>query len=213
MSVIWFFCRADPEAPVKYVVELPEQAKPGWKGEVLEKPTLKVSCETMLSNHQLTFSPGRWLLSHPMLRTRNRRGSRAHQPLHSRRHRPRNCKGESSTSQMGTNELHPASQGAEDNAKVHPREPGRHCEGGLFRLWQDHGGCESRRDLGDGRKAEVDYQAWRGEFEKREEGYELLDDVQVERSHLGASWCCGSLCELEVSISPTLMMCAMLTML
>jgi hypothetical protein len=42
LSVIWVFCRADPEKPVKYVVEPPEQAKPGWKGEVLEKPTLKV---------------------------------------------------------------------------------------------------------------------------------------------------------------------------
>jgi hypothetical protein len=42
LSVIWFFCRADPEKPVKYVVEPPEQAKPGWKGEVLETPSLKV---------------------------------------------------------------------------------------------------------------------------------------------------------------------------
>jgi hypothetical protein len=42
LSAIWFFCRADPEAPVKYAVEPPEEAKPGWKGEVLEKPTLKV---------------------------------------------------------------------------------------------------------------------------------------------------------------------------
>jgi hypothetical protein len=42
LSVIWFFCRADPEKAVKYVVEPPEQAKPGWEGEVLEKPTLKV---------------------------------------------------------------------------------------------------------------------------------------------------------------------------
>jgi hypothetical protein len=42
LSIIWFFCRADPEAPVKYIVEPPEEAKPGWKGELLEKPTLKV---------------------------------------------------------------------------------------------------------------------------------------------------------------------------
>jgi hypothetical protein len=42
LSVIWIFCRADPEAPAKYAVEPPEQAKPGWKGEVLEKPSLKV---------------------------------------------------------------------------------------------------------------------------------------------------------------------------
>lgn len=42
LSAIWFFCRADPEKAAKYVVEPPEQAKPGWKGEVLEKTTLKV---------------------------------------------------------------------------------------------------------------------------------------------------------------------------
>jgi hypothetical protein len=42
LSAIWFFCHADPEAPVKYVVEPPEEAKPGWKGKVLDKPTLKV---------------------------------------------------------------------------------------------------------------------------------------------------------------------------
>ena len=39
LSLIWFFCRADPEEPVKYVVEPPEQAEPGWKGEVLETPS------------------------------------------------------------------------------------------------------------------------------------------------------------------------------
>ncbi|KAF7448950.1 PutA NAD-dependent aldehyde dehydrogenase [Pyrenophora tritici-repentis] len=43
LSLIWFTCRADPEEPVKYVVETPEQAEKGWKGEVLENPGLKVS--------------------------------------------------------------------------------------------------------------------------------------------------------------------------
>lgn len=43
LSFIWFFCRADPEDPVKYAVEPPEQAEPGWKGEVLERPSLKAS--------------------------------------------------------------------------------------------------------------------------------------------------------------------------
>jgi hypothetical protein len=42
LTVIWVTCRADPEEAVKYVVDLPEQAEPGWKGEVLEKPMLKV---------------------------------------------------------------------------------------------------------------------------------------------------------------------------
>lgn len=43
LAFIWITCRANPEAPVKYVVEPPEQAEPGWEGEVLEKPSLKVS--------------------------------------------------------------------------------------------------------------------------------------------------------------------------
>jgi hypothetical protein len=42
LSLIWLTCRADPEEAVKYVVETPEQAKPGWKGEVLQEPGLKV---------------------------------------------------------------------------------------------------------------------------------------------------------------------------
>ncbi|KAJ4369189.1 Meiotic Sister-Chromatid recombination aldehyde dehydrogenase [Neocucurbitaria cava] len=48
LSLIWFFCRADPEEPVKYVVGPPEQAEPGWKGEVLEKPALKVSGSALI---------------------------------------------------------------------------------------------------------------------------------------------------------------------
>ena len=56
LSVIWFFCRADPEKPVKYVVEPLEQAKPGWKGDVLEKPSLKVQISPSYSrNLQLTL--------------------------------------------------------------------------------------------------------------------------------------------------------------
>jgi len=42
LSFIWFTCRADPEEPVKYAIETPEQAQKGWKGEVLESPGLKV---------------------------------------------------------------------------------------------------------------------------------------------------------------------------
>ncbi|KAH9864748.1 hypothetical protein IAQ61_008693 [Plenodomus lingam] len=34
LAFIWITCRADPEAPVKYDVEPPAQAEPGWKGEV-----------------------------------------------------------------------------------------------------------------------------------------------------------------------------------
>jgi hypothetical protein len=42
LAFIWITCRADPEEPVKYEVETPEQARKGWKGQVLEKPQLKV---------------------------------------------------------------------------------------------------------------------------------------------------------------------------
>jgi hypothetical protein len=42
LAFIWITCRADPEEAVKYVVDLPEQAESGWKGEVLKKPMLKV---------------------------------------------------------------------------------------------------------------------------------------------------------------------------
>lgn len=30
------------EQPVNFIVPLPEQCKPGWKGEVLEDPSIKV---------------------------------------------------------------------------------------------------------------------------------------------------------------------------
>jgi hypothetical protein len=102
---------------------------------------------------------------------------------------------------MGTNEFHPASQGAEDDAQVHPRKSGGYCEGCVSGLGQDDGGRESRRDSCHGGEAQMDNQAWRGELEAREEGHQLLDDVQVERSHLGATWRRRSLRELEVSFA------------
>lgn len=43
--VIQFFFFTDPEAAVPYDVAVPEQARPGWKGEVLEQPSLKVRGE------------------------------------------------------------------------------------------------------------------------------------------------------------------------
>ncbi|KAI8934513.1 hypothetical protein NX059_008213 [Plenodomus lindquistii] len=48
LAFIWITCRADPEAAVKYEVEPPEQAQPGWKGEVLEKPSIKVSGSSLI---------------------------------------------------------------------------------------------------------------------------------------------------------------------
>ncbi|KAL5118198.1 Meiotic Sister-Chromatid recombination aldehyde dehydrogenase [Pleosporales sp. CAS-2024a] len=48
LSAIWFFCRADPEAPVQYAVEPPAEAQPGWRGRVLDKPSLKVSGSSLI---------------------------------------------------------------------------------------------------------------------------------------------------------------------
>lgn len=44
LAFIWITCRADPEAPVTYTVEPPAQAEPGWKGDVLQEPSIKVYC-------------------------------------------------------------------------------------------------------------------------------------------------------------------------
>jgi hypothetical protein len=38
----YYFLRSDAEAAIPYDVPPPKQAMPGWKGEVLEKPKLKV---------------------------------------------------------------------------------------------------------------------------------------------------------------------------
>ena len=50
LSFIWITCRADPEEPVKYEVDTPEQARRGWKGQVLEKPQLKVQLNSLCSD-------------------------------------------------------------------------------------------------------------------------------------------------------------------
>lgn len=39
---LYLLLRTDAEAPVPYNVALPEQAQPGWRGQVLQEPTLKV---------------------------------------------------------------------------------------------------------------------------------------------------------------------------
>lgn len=38
----YWFLHTDPEAGVPYDVATPAQAQPGWKGDVLEKPSSKV---------------------------------------------------------------------------------------------------------------------------------------------------------------------------
>jgi hypothetical protein len=39
---LYLLLRTDAEAPVPYHVASPEQAQPGWRGPVLQEPTLKV---------------------------------------------------------------------------------------------------------------------------------------------------------------------------
>ena len=42
LLIFYFLFRTDVEAAVEYHVEPPVEARPGWKGEVLEEPSLKV---------------------------------------------------------------------------------------------------------------------------------------------------------------------------
>jgi len=39
---LYFLFRKDAEAAVPYHIEAPEQTRPGWKGKVLDEPSLKV---------------------------------------------------------------------------------------------------------------------------------------------------------------------------
>jgi len=41
-GIIVYVARPDQEAAVEYHVPLPPQCEPGWKGEVLENPSIKV---------------------------------------------------------------------------------------------------------------------------------------------------------------------------
>ena len=43
---LYLLLRTDAEAPVPYNVTPPEQAQPGWRGQVLQEPTLKVGALT-----------------------------------------------------------------------------------------------------------------------------------------------------------------------
>jgi hypothetical protein len=51
LGLFYFLLRSDPGAAVPYDVTPPEQSKPGWKGEVLDEPTLKVSCHIHFAGH------------------------------------------------------------------------------------------------------------------------------------------------------------------
>lgn len=84
--------RTDAEAAVPYKVTPPEQARDGWKGEVLSEPSLKarhvIRVYWNLSNNITLI--GIWIPFNTMLLSRNRRGLGSRQPIDSRRHRSRN---------------------------------------------------------------------------------------------------------------------------
>jgi len=42
-SAVLYLVKPDPEAAVDFDVPIPVQCEPGWQGEVLENPSLKVS--------------------------------------------------------------------------------------------------------------------------------------------------------------------------
>ncbi|KAF2792407.1 aldehyde dehydrogenase-like protein [Melanomma pulvis-pyrius CBS 109.77] len=48
LALSYFLLRTDPEAAVPYAVTPPAQAQPGWKGEVLAEPSLKVSGSSLI---------------------------------------------------------------------------------------------------------------------------------------------------------------------
>ncbi|KAF3052190.1 Meiotic Sister-Chromatid recombination aldehyde dehydrogenase [Didymella keratinophila] len=45
---LYLLLRTNPEAPVPYNVAPPEQAQPGWRGQILQEPTLKVSGSSLI---------------------------------------------------------------------------------------------------------------------------------------------------------------------
>jgi hypothetical protein len=87
VCALYLLLRTDVEAPVPYSIEPPEQARPGWKGDVLDEPTFKVRLlgQTKPTIPKLT-STGLGLGPDPMLCPRDRRGPRTREPLDRRWH-------------------------------------------------------------------------------------------------------------------------------
>lgn len=82
--------------------------------------------------------------------------------------------------------------------QVHPRQSGSYSHCCMPRLRQDKNRCIPRGNFGDSRETEMDHSTWRESTEAREEADKLSDDVQVERSQMGADGGHWRLCELEV---------------
>lgn len=51
ISAYFFISRNDNEEPVPFQVPIPEQSKPGWQGELLELPSIKVHRRGTFSDH------------------------------------------------------------------------------------------------------------------------------------------------------------------
>ena len=68
----------------------------------------------------------------------------------------------------------------------------------MCRLGQNNGRRQLRRDPRDGREAHMDDPAWGTGIEAGATTYELLDDVQVQRSPLGTVGRARCVRELEV---------------
>lgn len=53
INLLQILFRLDPEAAVPYDVTPPPETKPGWKGEMLKEPSIKVSFQARCWNGQL----------------------------------------------------------------------------------------------------------------------------------------------------------------
>jgi hypothetical protein len=72
------------QQPVPFTVTAPEQCNPYWEGEVLEKPSIKVSCSLKsLHDWQLTLNTEVWLERHTMLLPSQWTATRTREPIHS----------------------------------------------------------------------------------------------------------------------------------
>ena len=51
ISAYFFISRNENEEPMPFQVPIPEQSKPGWQGEILELPSIKVHQRGTFSDH------------------------------------------------------------------------------------------------------------------------------------------------------------------
>jgi len=70
VDFVWSSLPSAAEAPKPYDVDVPPQCQPGWMGEILNKPTIKVRMFTLFA---LTNCSGYRIQFNSMLRTSDRR--------------------------------------------------------------------------------------------------------------------------------------------